>query len=71
MLSKLLFSRILKDVFLRLPQGSGNMSGQVVRLNRSIYGLKQASRSWHSHLLTRMKTLGFEQCAADACVFYD
>ena len=44
------------------------MSAKVVRLNRSIYGLKQASRSWHSHLPTRMATLGFEQCAADARV---
>ena len=44
------------------------MSRQAVRLNRSFYGLKQALRSWHSHLLTRQKTLGFEQCAADACV---
>ena len=63
-------SNLEEDVFLRLSQGCGNMSGQVVRLNRSLYGLKQASCSWHSYLLTRMKTLGFEQCAANH-VFYD
>ena len=28
----------------------------------------QASRSWHNHLMTYMKSLGFEQCLADACV---
>ena len=61
-------SNVEEDVFLRLPQGYGNMSGKVVRLNRSLYGLRLASRSWHSRLLTRVKTLGFEQCAADACV---
>ena len=40
----------------------------VVRLDRSLYGSKQASRTWHQHLVRGMKFLGFEQCASDACV---
>ena len=41
-----------------------------MRLNKSLYGLKQASRSsWHAHLTTCLKTLGFQQCLADAYVF--
>ena len=31
-------------VLMRMPQGCGAQSGRVVRLNRSFYGLKQASR---------------------------
>ena len=59
----------LKDiVFIRLPQVCGALSGMVVRLGRSLYGLKQASRTWHQHLVRGMKCLRFEQCAADACV---
>ena len=27
----------------------------VLDSNRSLYGLKQASRSWHNHLVTHMK----------------
>ena len=61
-------SSLDEDVFMRLPQGCGEMSGKVVRLDRSLYGLKQASRSWYNHLVTHMKSLGFEQCLADACV---
>ena len=61
-------SKLDEDVFMRLPQGCGEMSGKVVRLNRSLYGLKQASRSWHNHLLSHMRSLGFEQSLADACV---
>ena len=61
-------SELKEEVFLRLPQGCGDMSGRVVRLNRSLYGLRQASRTWHHHLIVRMKILGFEQCLADACV---
>ena len=62
-------SKLDDDVFLRLPRGCGRLSGKVVRLNKSLYGLKQASRSWHAHLTTCLKTLGFQQCLADACVF--
>ena len=54
---------------MRMPQGCRALSGRVVRLNRSLYGLKQASRSWQNHLVVRLKSLGFEQSLADACVF--
>ena len=30
-----------------------------------MYSLKQASRSWHEHLVTHLKSLGFEQSLAD------
>ena len=38
-------SNLDEDVFMRLPRGCGEVSGKVVRLNRSLYGLKQPSRS--------------------------
>ena len=65
----LLQSKLDGDVFLCLPKGCGRLPGMIVRLKKSLYGLKQASRSWHAHLTTCLKTLGFQQCLADACVF--
>ena len=62
-------SDLEEDVFLRLPKGCGNLSGKVVRLSKSLYGLKQASRTWHAHLTTCLKRLGFEQCMTDVYVF--
>ena len=44
-------------VFLRLSKGCGDLSGKVVRLNKRLYGLKQASRTWHAHLMTCLKIL--------------
>ena len=38
-------SELDEDVFLRLPKGCGSLSGKIVRLNKSLYGLKQASQS--------------------------
>ena len=62
-------SKLDEDVFLRLPKECGSPSGTIVRLNKSLYGLKQAARSWHAHLTSCLKALGFQRCLADACVF--
>ena len=43
-------SSVDEYVFMRLPPGCGDMPGKVV----SVYVLKQASRSWHNHLLTQI-----------------
>ena len=50
-------STLEDDVFMRSPPGCGETSGKVVGLHCSLYGLKQASRSWHNHLITHMKSL--------------
>ena len=43
-------SKLDKDVFLRLSKACGSLSGKTVRLNKSLYGLKQAFRSWRMHI---------------------
>ena len=62
-------SGLEENVFMPLPQGCGRLSGTIARLNKSLYGLKQASRQWHAHLTRCLLTLGLLQCLADACVF--
>jgi len=42
---------LLEDVYMTQPEGFGNLktTKKVCKLQRSIYGLKQASRSWNLH----------------------
>ncbi|CAB1112906.1 unnamed protein product [Ectocarpus sp. CCAP 1310/34] len=56
------------EVFMKLPPGCGSMSGKVVRLNKSLYGLKQASRTFYKRLVSELKRIGFEQSMSDPCV---
>ena len=41
----------------------------VLRLRKSLYGLKQASSNWYSCLKTALEIRGFKESLADPCVF--
>ena len=43
--------------------------GKIVKLNKSLYGLRQKSRPWYAMLKKRLLASGFEQCLADSFVF--
>ena len=58
----------MRSYNVRLPRNCGAFSGNVLRLGKNLYGLKQASRTWYKKLVGVMKFLGFEQCPADNCV---
>lgn len=47
----------------------GNEFGNVILLNRSLCGLKQAGRAWTTSLSETLKEQGFEQCLVGSCVF--
>ena len=38
------------DVFMKLPEGCGALSEKIVKVNKSLYGLRQASRQWYAML---------------------
>ena len=44
-------------------------AGKVCKLKRSIYGLKQASRSWNHRFDELVKSFGFIQNGEEACVY--
>jgi len=57
-----------EQIYMRLPEPH---KGSVVRLIKSIYGLKQASRRWNQKMDSVMKAFGFGKTNyADACMYY-
>ncbi|KMQ88628.1 retrovirus-related pol polyprotein from transposon tnt 1-94 [Lasius niger] len=44
---------------------------QVCRLNRAIYGLKQAGRQWYNQLNEVLRSIGLYHTKSDPCVFVD
>ena len=43
--------------------------GWVLKLKRSLYGLKQAGRNWNTLLTEFLKTIGLDQSDTDQCLF--
>ncbi|GKE24086.1 putative RNA-directed DNA polymerase, partial [Tanacetum coccineum] len=63
--------RLNKDVYMVQPGGFMNAKHpkQVCKLQRSIYGLKQASRSWNKRFYEEIKKYGFTQNIDEPCVY--
>lgn len=59
-----------EDVYMSLPPGYGRQGEtRVCKLQKSLYGLKQASRNWYSKLSTVLLSAGFKQSQADHSLF--
>ncbi|CAK5267338.1 unnamed protein product [Mycena citricolor] len=61
-----------EDVYMTQPEGfPQGEKGQVLKLNRSIYGLKQAGRQWRIKLVAKLTAMGFKCIKSDSsCHIY-
>src|SRR3954462_12615215 len=60
-----------EDVYMIQPEGFVNPedAGKVCKLQRAIYGLKQASRSWNTRFDEVVKGFGFIKNEEESCVY--
>ena len=54
---------------MEVPGSEGNNKFYVLRLRKSLYGLKQASANWYDMLRKGLEIRGFKESVADPCVF--
>jgi hypothetical protein len=62
------------DIYLELLmgfqlQGGFNKRGFVLKLNKNLYGLKQAGYNWYKKLKTGMTARGYKVCQSDPCIY--
>jgi hypothetical protein len=66
-----LIPELNEDIYMTQPKGF-EVPGQehkVCKLNKSLYGLKQASHEWNKNINSTLLTLGFKASKSDPCIY--
>lgn len=59
-----------EDIYMRVPDGVSAPEGTVCKLEKALYGIKQAPHAWHADIAaTLTSTLGFHPSTNDPCLF--
>ena len=61
-----------KEVYTKQPEGFSSSSGEhlVCKLNKSIYGLKQASHQWYLKFHGIISSFGFDENPMDQYIYH-
>ena len=63
-----LHAPVFEDIFVEMPRAY-KIPGKVLKLKRSLYGLKQSPRNFFLHLKQGLLDQGFTQSTTDECLF--
>lgn len=64
-----LYGSLDEEIYMCQPKGYEDHTNRVCKLNKSLYGLKQASRVWNQKFTNFLQKFQFKICASDNCVF--
>ena len=78
--SAYLNSPVKEEIYIRTPEGLNLLTNheqvmnvpsasQVLKLNQSLYGLKQSGRNWHTVLTNWLSQQGFGRSQSDPCLY--
>lgn len=59
-----------EEIYMKQPEGLEDGTERVCRLHKSLYGLKQASRTWNEKLNQSLIEAGLKCSKVDTCVYY-
>ena len=63
---------IKEEVFIEQPKGFDveNKETHVCRLQRALYGIKQAPRAWYSRIDNYLREMGFQRSEANHNLYF-
>lgn len=59
---------LTEDIFMRTPEGLKNTS-KFVKINKSLYGLKQSGKAWYEKLNEKLVLFDFQKSVSDPCIY--
>ena len=66
-----LYGELDEEIYISIPEGLENQfnKNSVLKLNKALFGLKQAPRLWNKTLVKFLSKLNFQQLISDTCIF--
>ncbi|CAG4978543.1 unnamed protein product [Colias eurytheme] len=66
-----LYGILEEDIYIQIPEGFSETveKGQVLKLKKSMYGLKQSSRVWYKRVEVCLLKIGFVKSKIEPCMF--
>lgn len=64
-----LYGEIKENIYVKLPEGAYSGKNNIVKLNKSLYGLKISPKCWNSKFNYVMSKEGFLRSKCDPCLF--
>ena len=65
---------IERELYMSIPKGyqvpEGDNKNYALKLNKNLYGQKQAGRVWNQFLVQKLESIGFHQSKYDPCILY-
>ncbi|SGZ31712.1 BQ5605_C045g12237 [Microbotryum silenes-dioicae] len=63
-----LHGKLDKPLYMRVPQGI-DLPGKILKLSKSIYGLRQAGTIWNAEIDSTLRSLGYIPTKSDICIY--
>ncbi|KAJ1035148.1 hypothetical protein NDA18_000745 [Ustilago nuda] len=62
-------STLKEVIYMKLPEGAGVAPGQVYKVVKGLYGLKQSGREWNQEFDRSLQHMGFFQVECAPCIY--
>lgn len=70
-ISAFMQGELKEDIHMNQPDVLNDGSNKVCRLEKVIYGLKQAGNVWNAKLNGVLEKMGYIKCKLDPCIFFN
>lgn len=64
-----LYGDLKEEVYMTIPEGYPEEKGKICKLEKALYGLRQAPHCWNKTLTNFLKKEGLYQMKTDQCIF--
>ena len=62
-------AEVQENIYMQAPEGMNINNNEVLKLNKALYGIKQAPREWNININNYLISISFIPCKKDSCIY--